>query len=208
MHPWILYGTSSKLPLNNKCYSVSRQSIVNWISLYRDSDYEIARFLRAYGILSFFLLFFFAFLHIYSHCTQAKINSQTKKIGKKIERNTEEKNGEHAIRSNATENLSHSRIILPIFMISVVWPILLWLFTEWKMNTYTRNRDVTMFFYFHFVFFFVCAVFHFGSPFICWIWMGVRATVKCRRVLWRFNNTTDMPYISRWLVEFVSFRCK
>lgn len=115
-------------------------------------------------VFSLFFLLFFSFLHIYSHCTQAKINSQTKKIGKKIERNTEEKNGEHAIRSNATENLSHSRIILPIFMISVVWPILLWLFTEWKMNMYTRNRDVTMFFYFHFVFFFCVCSFSFWFP--------------------------------------------
>lgn len=82
-------------------------------------------------------------------------------------------------------------------MISVLWPILLRLFTKWKMNMNTRNRDAVIFFYFHSVFF---SAFHF-FPWLCFFRVCV-----CGR--FSTQNTTDatlLGQISRCLVKFVSF---
>lgn len=153
---------------------------------------------------------FFPVSHSLTHLyivRKAKINIQSEKWkqkGKKWKytRKKEPPAKKHAMPSNETENLSHSRSILHIFMISVVWPILLRLFTEWKMNMNTRNRDIMIFFYFHFAWFFLV-------KFSLELYLRFKYTYVCVRVsngavVWRFNSTADGIHFTFCLVEFVS----
>lgn len=149
MHPMNIVWQIERITVLNDttCYKQRRQTIYGELNFIVSSlwlqDYNRNRWCSIFACSHFFFRCFLLdsfreCVFVSSHCKwyATKINRWTILAGQKKGR----REWVRATRSAATENLSHSRSNLAIFMISVVWPIAV-IYRMGNEYEYTKSWD-------------------------------------------------------------------